>query len=251
MRYTLSSFIVVLVGLLLGYRPAGGFLSVIAAIALLNVCAFGFGWIFTTLGIALRTPGSVMTFSWLFLMPLTFASNIYVDPATMPGWLQAFVAVNPVALVVTGFGPWSERRVTAEAAAAEAARTAVLELSVEAGSVRSQRWGDYNRLDMSHPLGRFFPSLRDWLGVEQDAVAGDSFAPNALHRGHGPSERFVVSPGREAAGIMHLPGGASGHPMSPFFRAGHEAWVRGEPMPFLPGPAVHRLRLVSSAVRRE
>src|SRR5690606_3876849 len=100
MRYTISSFIVVLVGLLLGYRPAGGFISVIAAIALLNACAFGFGWIFTTLGIALRTPGSVMTFSWLFLMPLTFASNVFVDSSTMPGWLRAFVDVNPVSLLV-------------------------------------------------------------------------------------------------------------------------------------------------------
>jgi len=100
MRYTLSSIVVVLVGLLLGYRPVTGVMGVVAAIALLNVCAFGFGWIFTTLGIALRTPGTVMTFSWLFLMPLTFASNVFVDSATMPGWLRAFVDVNPVSLLV-------------------------------------------------------------------------------------------------------------------------------------------------------
>lgn len=100
LRYTLSSSIVVLVGLLLGYRPAGGVLSVLVAIALLNVCAFGFGWIFTTLGVALRTPGAVMSFSWLFLMPLTFASNVFVDSSTMPGWLRAFVDVNPVSLLV-------------------------------------------------------------------------------------------------------------------------------------------------------
>jgi ABC-2 type transport system permease protein len=100
MRYTLSSIIVVLVGLVLGYRPATGVIGVALAIALLNICAFGFGWIFTTLGVALRTPGSVMTFSWLFLMPLTFASNVFVDSATMPGWLRAFVDVNPVSLLV-------------------------------------------------------------------------------------------------------------------------------------------------------
>jgi ABC-2 type transport system permease protein len=100
MRYTISSFIVVLVGLLLGYRPESGVLGVIFSIALLNVCAFGFGWIFTTLGIALRTPGTVMTFSWLFLMPLTFASNVFVDSSTMPGWLRTFVDVNPVSLLV-------------------------------------------------------------------------------------------------------------------------------------------------------
>jgi ABC-2 type transport system permease protein len=101
LRYTLSSGIVVLVGLLLGYRPETGVLGVILSIALLNVCVFGFGWIFTTLGVALKTPGSVMTFGWIFLMPMTFASNVFVDAATMPGWLKAFVDVNPVALLVT------------------------------------------------------------------------------------------------------------------------------------------------------
>ena len=101
LRYTLSSTIVVVIGLILGYRPATGVVGVLLSIALLNVCTFGFGWIFTTLGVALRTPGSVMTFGWLFLMPLTFASNVFVDSATMPGWLKAFVDVNPVALLVT------------------------------------------------------------------------------------------------------------------------------------------------------
>jgi ABC-2 type transport system permease protein len=91
----------VLVGLLLGYRPETGVVGVVASIALLNVCVFGFGWIFTTLGVALRSPGAVMSFGWLFLMPLTFASNVFVDSATMPGWLKAFVDVNPVALLVT------------------------------------------------------------------------------------------------------------------------------------------------------
>lgn len=100
-RYTGSSLIVFLIGLLLGYRPGGGLFSVVLAIALLNVFAFGAGWVFTTLGLLLRTPGAVMTLSWLVLMPVTFASNIFVDPATMPGWLQAFIGVNPVAHLVT------------------------------------------------------------------------------------------------------------------------------------------------------
>lgn len=100
-RYAISSAIVVAIGLVMGYRPATGIIGVLAAIALLNLFAFGIGWVFTTLALFLQTPGTVMTLSWTVLMPLTFASNIYVDPATMPGWLQAFVAVNPVALVVT------------------------------------------------------------------------------------------------------------------------------------------------------
>jgi penicillin G amidase len=67
--------------------------------------------------------------------------------------------------------------------------------------------------------------------------------PRVQSPSFGASERFVVSPGREAEGIFHMPGGQSAHPLSPFFRAGHQAWVRGEATPFLPGPAVHRLTL--------
>jgi ABC-2 type transport system permease protein len=100
-RYTVSAVIVLAAGLVMGYRPEGMILGVIAALLLLNLFAFGFGWIFTALALLVRTPGTVMTLSWLVLMPVTFASNIYVDPATMPGWLQAFVAVNPVSLIVT------------------------------------------------------------------------------------------------------------------------------------------------------
>ncbi|MGZ8409089.1 MAG: ABC transporter permease, partial [Hyphomicrobium sp.] len=100
-RYTVSAVIVLLAGLVMGYWPEGMILGVIAALILINLFAFGFGWIFTALALMVRMPGTVMTLSWLVLMPVTFASNIYVDPATMPGWLQAFVAVNPVSLIVT------------------------------------------------------------------------------------------------------------------------------------------------------
>ena len=57
------------------------------------------------------------------------------------------------------------------------------------------------------------------------------------------SQRMVVSPGREAEGIMEMPTGQSGHPLSPFYGNSHDAWVKGEPTPFLPGPAVHQLTL--------
>jgi penicillin amidase len=54
---------------------------------------------------------------------------------------------------------------------------------------------------------------------------------------------MVVSPGREAEGLFHMPGGQSSHPLSPFYRAGHAAWERGDPTPFLPGPTTHTLTL--------
>lgn len=101
LRYTLSSMIVFAVGLAMGYRPDAGVIGVAAAIVLLNAFALGLSWIFVVLGLLVRAPSTMMTLSWLVLMPLTFASNIYVDPATIPGWMQAFVAINPVALVTT------------------------------------------------------------------------------------------------------------------------------------------------------
>lgn len=101
LRYTASALIVIAIGLLMGYRPGTGAIGTLLSILLLNVFAFGIGWVFTLVALSVRTPSTVMTLSWLVLMPLTFGSNIYVDPATLPGWLQAFVAVNPVALLVT------------------------------------------------------------------------------------------------------------------------------------------------------
>jgi ABC-2 type transport system permease protein len=100
-RYTLSSLIVIVIGFILGFRPEAGLIGVVASLVLLNVFGFGFSWIFVVLALIVRTPSVVMTMSWLVLMPVTFASNIFVDPATMPEWLQAFIAVNPVAILVT------------------------------------------------------------------------------------------------------------------------------------------------------
>ncbi len=101
LRYTLAASIVVLVGLLLGYRVQAGIPGLLLAFVWLNIFGLGLSWVFTLLGLILRTPGAVMTISWIFLMPITFASNIYVDPATMPDWLQAIVAANPVTHLVT------------------------------------------------------------------------------------------------------------------------------------------------------
>ncbi len=104
-------------------------------------------------------------------------------------------------------------------------------------------WGRVNRLQMKHPFGRAYPWLGRWLNLPADPLAGDHDMPRAQVSGHGPSERLVVAPGREEEGIFHMPGGQSAHPLSPFFRAGHEAWLRGEPTPLLPGKTQHTLTL--------
>lgn len=100
-RYTIASVMCISLGLVLGFRPAGGVVGVVLGVALLLVFAFALSWIFTILGLLLRSPNAVMGVSMMVLMPLTFASNIFVDPETMPEALQRFVAVNPVSHLVT------------------------------------------------------------------------------------------------------------------------------------------------------
>ena len=75
--------------------------GVLAAFALLVAIGFGMGWVFIVLGLLVRTPNTVMTLGFTFLFPLVFASNIMVQPQTMPGWLRAFVDLNPVSLMAT------------------------------------------------------------------------------------------------------------------------------------------------------
>jgi len=119
--------------------------------------------------------------------------------------------------------------------------TAAVEKS--GGRLAEATWGSRNRLRMKHPLSSAAPLLGRWLDFPATPLAGDNDMPLAQTSGHGASERLVVAPGRETEGIFHMPGGQSAHPLSSFFRAGHDAWLRGEPSPFLPGPAVHRLTL--------
>lgn len=99
-RYTMASATILVLGLVLGFRPAGGLLGVLLGVALLVAFSFAFSWIWTMFGLLLRSEKSVMGVSMMVLFPLTFLSNILVDPRTMPGWLQTFVDVNPVTQLV-------------------------------------------------------------------------------------------------------------------------------------------------------
>ena len=95
-RYTIASLVVLVLGFALGFRPDGGPLGVVAAIGLLLVFSFSLSWAWSAIGLKLQTPEAVMQASMTVLFPLTFASNVFVDLKTMPGWVQAFVKVNPV-----------------------------------------------------------------------------------------------------------------------------------------------------------
>ena len=100
-RYGLAAAVVMTVGGILGFRPEAGFAGVVLAVALMLVFASALSWLWIIAGMLVRTPESVMTSSFLVLFPLTFISNIFVDPATMPGWLQTVVSLNPVSHLAT------------------------------------------------------------------------------------------------------------------------------------------------------
>jgi len=75
-------------------------------------------------------------------------------------------------------------------------------------------------------------------------LPGDRDMPRVLHPDFGASMRLDVSPGDEAHAILEMPSGEAGNPLTPYFGAGHEDWVRGRPTPLLPGPAKYRMALV-------
>jgi ABC-2 type transport system permease protein len=95
-RYTVAAVLIMIVGFAMGFRPAGGAIGVVLALGLVLIFCFALSWLWIIVGMLVQTPESVMTTSFVFLMPLTFASNIFVELSTMPPWLQAVVGRNPV-----------------------------------------------------------------------------------------------------------------------------------------------------------
>lgn len=125
-----------------------------------------------------------------------------------------------------------------------AAHEVVDELGDRPGGLAARTWGERNRADIHHPLAPALPwPLDDWLSMPPDPLPGDNHMPRVLAPSFGASERFGIQPGNLEASYLEMPGGQSGNPLSPFFGAGHEAWVHGQPTPLLPGPAKHTLQL--------
>jgi ABC-2 type transport system permease protein len=100
-RYLVAGTVIIVLGMVLGYRPGAGMAGVIPALALVVVFAFGLSWVFTTLGLLMRSPQAVMNAGFMAIFPLTFLSNVFVDPATLPRGLEAFVVANPISVLVT------------------------------------------------------------------------------------------------------------------------------------------------------
>ena len=119
----------------------------------------------------------------------------------------------------------------------------VIETLAKDGQLEERRWSEFNVPRFRHPLSRELPLVDAWLDMPPSEIPGDLYTPRMMWGASGASERMVVSPGREEQGIMHMPTGQSGHPLSPFYANSHDAWVKGAPTPFLPGPTQHSLRL--------
>jgi ABC-2 type transport system permease protein len=100
-RYLVAGTVIVLLGLALGFRPEAGVEGVVAALALVTVFAFALSWVFTTMGLLLRSPNAVMNAGFMGIFPLTFLSNVFVEPETLPSALEAFVNVNPISILAT------------------------------------------------------------------------------------------------------------------------------------------------------
>lgn len=119
----------------------------------------------------------------------------------------------------------------------------ISELVPKYESLDRARWGDLNKANIVHPISQAAPKLLGWLNMPPTPLSGDNHMPRVATKTDGASQRLVVSPGREEQGILTMPGGQSGHPLSPFYGAGHSDWLNGVPTPLLAGEVRHRLVL--------
>jgi penicillin amidase len=152
------------------------------------------------------------------------------------GPLWQLVTERPKHLLNRAFESWDAQLLSA-------VDTAIVELTANGAPLSQRSWSTFNRAIVTHPLGSAIPLLGRYVNMPEDPLPGDVYTPRAHSPRAGPSERMVVSPGREHEGILHMPGGQSGHPLSPHYADQHRAWLEGTPLPFLPGPIVARLTL--------
>lgn len=184
------------------------------------------------------------------VMSFALAAAYEADPAFDHRRLRS--REGPVWTLVTGRPPHllDPRYHTWDDLLTGAVDAVVAELSAAgAGDLADRRWAEANPAWYRHPLSPAIPFFGRWLDMPLRPLPGDLFTVRVHWRTSAASERMVVSPGREAEGILHMPTGQSGHPLSPFYANSHEAWLNGDPTPLLPGEAEHTLVLVPARGR--
>ena len=151
-----------------------------------------------------------------------------------PVW--QLVTQRPAHLLDPQFKTWDEQILSA-------VDVAIAELTEAGPTLADRTWGEFIRAQVFHPLASGIPFFGRYLNMPSDPLPGDIYTPRAHSPRAGPSERMAVSPGHEQDGIMEMPTGQSGHPLSPHYGDQYRAWLNGEPTPFLPGPTVSTLTL--------
>jgi penicillin amidase len=160
-----------------------------------------------------------------------------IPPDQFEGALWQMVTERPMHLLARDYADWPEfLRAQVDATLAALQQTCP--------DLARCTWGARNTVSIRHPLSRALPWLASVLDMPTVQLPGDHDMPRVQDGvAFGQSERFAVSPGHEEQGYLTIPGGQSGHPLSPYYRAGFDEWARGEPLPFLPGPTQHTLTL--------
>ncbi len=160
------------------------------------------------------------------------------------GPLWALVTEQPMHLLPGRYDTWQELFI-------ESLHASIRHFRDRYGDELSERtWGERNTGIIRHPLSASLPVLGEFLDMPEESLAGDVDMPRAQGPRFGASQRFSVAPGDEQNGLMHMPTGQSGHPLSDFYRRGHDDWAGGRESPFMPGDTQHKLRLVATEPRQ-
>ena len=161
----------------------------------------------------------------------------YYHAGQIEGVVEAILAQRPPHLLDPRHASWDAQIL--------AAVDTAMDLVMAGGRpMAAHTWGDRNMTRIQHPISLGVPMLSRWLDMPARPLPGDTNMPRVQGPTFGASERFAVSPGREQDGYFHMPCGQSGHPLSPHYGDGHDAWAEGTMTSFLPGPAASTLTLV-------
>jgi penicillin G amidase len=178
--------------------------------------------------------------TWIMIL-----NSLALDPgqaASVPARFDATVWLlmkeRPLHMLASTYSDWHQFLLTQ-------VDGTITDLHTSCAQLQSCTWGSRRPVQIRHPLSSAIPLLSGLLDMPQMQLPGDHDMPRVQDGPIGASERFAVSPGHEDQGYIHLPGGQSGHPLSPYYRAGFTDWARGIATPFLPGVSQHRLTLQS------
>jgi penicillin amidase len=166
------------------------------------------------------------------LAKLNKDANMRAASSRWPVVLGRLLDERPAGWLPQGYASWNALQLAALDRTIE-------HLAKDGKPLASATWGVRNTASIAHPIAGALPMLKKWLSVPPDQLPGDSNMPRVAGPAFGQSERMTVSPGHEEQGLFNMPGGQSGHPLSPYFLAGHADWVAGKPTPLLPGPVAH------------